>query len=247
MPHRSQARRARKRTLRLPAWLLVSSTIAIACAPVTPTASPSELDPTSQATQAPTAITADPGPKPTPAYPDLDAIGLGQLTISAPVHPIVRFWLTCEWSSGERVEWLYTGGGTAAYPGSPIVLFGEPVTFYVSNLLDGAGDPYSVALNRFGNTAPYRIEPTSVATLSHNDDWTVGTLRFDDLRLDPSAWDSSPPPTPREAFERPLGGEAGATDLSGVFEWECDPRPATLPPSAAGPSKTSPVGYQQPT
>lgn len=183
---------------------------------------------------APTGAQNDPGPKPTPPFPDVDAIGLGDLMISSPVPFDIRFWLTCEWSAGDRVQWLYTGGGTAGYPGGPIRLFGEPVFIYLSNLLDGAGDPYSVVLNRMGDFAPYTIDPGSTAALSHVADWTSGTLTFEHLSIDPSAWQASPAPTPKEQFERPLGGDPRASDLSGSFAWACDPRSDGLGSASPG-------------
>jgi len=226
MTHRIRAAKACERRLQIVLTLLASAVV-LSCNTDRPTASPGEPHPTTGPTQQPTAPQSDPGPKPTALYPDDDAIGLGQLNISTPSQPSVRFWLTCEWSSGERVQWLYTGGGTAGYPGGPITLFGEPVIFYVSNLLDDAGSPYSVSINRFGDAAPYRVDPTGIATLSHNEDWTTGTLRFEHLRLDASAGDQSPAPSRSADFTRPLGGDENAFDLSGSFEWQCDPRPTT--------------------
>jgi hypothetical protein len=146
--------------------------------------------------------------------------------------------------------WLHTGGGTIGYPGGPITLYRETVQLDVSSLLEGAGKPQALGLVRTGDVAPYRIDPASVATLSHAPDWTSGSVIFDRLRMDPDAWPPGPLPTPAESFERPLGDDATAADLSGSFEWACGSRPDGLPtlvpPQSAGPPEPTPEPFAPP-
>lgn len=169
------------------------------------------------------------GPEPTPRFPGADSIGIGTVRITAPSPQVTRSWLTCEWATTDRVQWLYTGGGTIGYPGGPITLFGETVQLDVFSLLDGDGNPQSLGLSRTGAVAPYRIDPGSAPGLSHAPDWTSGSVTFDRLRMDPEAWPPGPLPTPAGSFGRPLGGDGTATNLSGSFDWSCGPRPDGLP------------------
>lgn len=180
--------------------------------------------PTSEAAPSPS-IDPELGVQPTPAFPRSEAIGIGTLRITAPRSEVVRFWLSCEWPTTERVYWLYTGG--SGHPSSQITLFGESVFLYVSDLLDG--DPFSVILYRSGDVARYTIDRTSKPVLAHLPDWTAGSLTFEHLRIDPEAWPVGPLPTPTEVFERPFGGDPTNADLAGAFEWTCGPRPASVP------------------
>jgi len=175
------------------------------------------------------------GPEPRPAYPEVQAIGIGTLRITTPRPHLARFWLACEWSTSERVQWLYTGGEAAGFPNRPIVLFGEAVSLYAYDLLDGDGNPLGLYLGREGEVAPYRLDPAEPPALAHAQDWTTGSVTFTRFRLDPDAWPGGPLPTPKAIYERPLGGDPAAADLSGSFKWTCGPRPATVPtPGPAG-------------
>ena len=223
---------------RLVTAVAIASVLA-ACNPSTsnPPASnpPASIAATSVATQPTQTIDPELGPQPTPPYSS-GAIGIGTLRIASPKPQVARFWVTCEWSTTERVQWLYTGGGTAGFPGDPISLFGETVSLYVSNLLDGDGDPHSLDLSRDGNVAPYRIDPAEAPVLERAPDWTSGSVTFERFRLDPDAWHIGPLPTPRESYERPLGDDPTATVLAGSFEWTCGPRPRGVP--TPGPAET---------
>jgi hypothetical protein len=198
-----------------------------------PFRSPSPTLPSSISTQP---IDAPLDPQPTPLFPQSDAIGVGTFRLTMPRVDLARFWLTCEWSTTRRVQWLYSGGGSAGYPGGPITLFGETVWLYISNLLDGEGDAHSLDFSRQGDVAPYRIDPAETPILVHAPDWTSGSVTFEHFRLDPDARSPDPVPTPKDSYERPLGGDPTAVDLSGSFEWTCGPRPDAVP--TADPSAT---------
>ena len=170
------------------------------------------------------------GTPPPLAYPEVQSAGLAMIHLTSPQDQVTRFWLTCEWATTDRVSWFY--------PSGTATLFGEEVG------LDFYPDGPRVALVRIGLLAPYDVDPSTSISLTHASDWTTGIMSFEHLRLDPEGWGAGPLPTPKEAYERPLGGDPAALDLAGSVDWTCGQRPSTVP--TPGPAATSPPGPTDP-
>lgn len=239
------ARRLTTRSL-LPLATLFVAALAGACvsgaSPTRPPA-PVGVSPTVTVQPSLTAIPSiDPelGPAPTPRYPDVEAIGVGTLRIVAPREDAVRFWITCEWPTTDGVGWIYLG--------RRVMIYGEAVDPDVA-LPTRPGDLSAPRVTLYRDQmAPYTTDPDPMTGLAHSSDWTSGKVTFEHLHIDPEGWGPGPLPTPKAAYERPLGGVLGATDLAGTFGWECGPRPATVPtPGPVDTSTPEPTGTPFPT
>lgn len=160
----------------------------------------------------------DLGTPPRVAYPAVQALGIATLTLDRPSTAPVRFWLTCEWSDTSAVTYLYPGA---------LEVLGEELVLELS-----ITDPF-VAFLRSGR-APYVGGPDTKVTVEQPGDGSVAAIRFERLPLSPEAWGPGPLPTPKAAYERPLGGDPQAAELDGTVAWECGDRPATVP--TPGPS-----------
>ena len=164
-------------------------------------------------------LPAELGPAPTIDYPDVQALGVGTIALTRPAAVPTSFWITCEWSTTNAVSWLYS---------RPARILGEVVHPELA-----LGDTTSFSLGREGDVASYYPTDRTTVTVDHNADWSNGTLNVTGLALVPEAW-SGPLPTPKAAYERPLGGDPAARTLDGTVTWACGPRPATVP--TPGPS-----------
>jgi hypothetical protein len=162
-------------------------------------------------------LPADLGPAPTIDYPDSQALGVGTMTLTAPVVAPAHFWVTCEWSTTAQVAWLYP---------KPVTVLGESVYPNLS-----ATSAPSFWLGREGQVASYFPTDASRESVEHNADWSTATITFAGLPLNPELW-SGPFPTPKASFERPLGGDPNARTIDGSVAWACGPRPATVPATA---------------
>jgi hypothetical protein len=223
------------RTGLLPPALAVAVTIlAAACVAVgsTGSAAPSTADgsasptasvaPSTSVAPSPTALESLPvelGPAPKIEYPEVQALGVGTIILTHPTVGATSFWVTCEWSTTAGVAWIYP---------KPVTILGESVS--PSLTIEGE-TPFF--LSREGDVASYVPTAATTETVEHNEDWTNATITFSNLTLNPEWW-TGPFPTPKAAFERPLGGHADAASLTGTVDWACGPRPATVP--TPGPS-----------
>jgi hypothetical protein len=219
----------------LPRMIALTAVVVGACATAAP---PASLGPSSSAETAgvaspagtavpaasasiePTSsLPADLGPAPVVEFPAVQVLGIGTITLSKPATAPVHFWLACEWSTTEQVSWIY--------PRSTRLL-GEVVH---PDLTIGADTAFSIG--REGDVAGYFPSEATTEVVEHDAEWTTATVTFGGLSLNPEVW-SGPFPTPRAAFERPLGGNAAAASLDGTVSWSCGQRPANVP--TPGPS-----------
>ncbi|HET7029410.1 MAG TPA: hypothetical protein VFI34_02780 [Candidatus Limnocylindrales bacterium] len=173
-------------------------------------------------TPAASALPADLGPRPTIDYPEVQSLTVATLELSRPAGITAHFWLTCEWATTASVSWVYA---------RPATLLGE--TIYPEL---GSADGFSFAFVRGDHVAPYATTAATTEHVTASDDASIVRVEFAGLGLNPDAWGAGPLPTPRAAFEQPLGGRADTASLDGTVSWSCGNPPATVP--TPGPPQT---------
>ena len=203
------------------AWLFAGCSVA--ASPGSPAPQRSVVAAPVGAASAPPAanVPGDLPPMPAVPYPETQSMGIGTIELTRPVAATAHFWVACEWPTTEGVFYLYPTAAT---------LLGETVepSIAIDRSRDGSGT-VSFWLGRPGLVAPYVATARTTLTTDHNADWTTGSVRFQGLPINPEAWEPGPLPTPKAAFERPLGGDPAAAALDGSAAWRCGERPPTVP------------------